>query len=124
MEEGIGLVLYSSGAMSLIPESKDSIYNQVVLANTDMFATDLEPTESPTTFRIYACFIAGGVLTVRRTVGAATISEDLNGGANLAAGASYFFDVAVHYGEEINLHYSVTTQCLSLKVWEVKGVIN
>ena len=118
------MVLFSSGAPSLVPESKGSVYNQAVLANTDIFATDLEPTESPTTFRIYACFTLGGVLTVRRTVDAATVSEDLNGGANLAAGASYFFDIAVHYGEEINLYYSVPTQCLSLKVWEVKGVVN
>jgi len=118
------MVLYSSGALSLKPEPKGSKYDQPVLAGTDIFATDLEPTESPTTFRIYACFTAGGVLTVIRTVGAATVPEDLNGGANLAAGASYFFDIAVHYGEEINLQYSVPTQCLSLKVWEVKGVVN
>jgi len=94
------------------------------LANTNIFATNIKPTESPTTFRIYASFTAGGVLTVRRTVGATTISENLNGGANLAANASYFFDIAVHYGEEINIRYSVGTQCLSLKVWEVKGVVN
>lgn len=118
------MVLYSSGALSLIPESKGSVYNQAVLANTDIFATDLEPTESPTTFRIYAGFTAGGVLTVRRTVGATTVSENLNGGANLAANASYFFDIAVHYGEEINLRYSVGATCMSLKVWEVKGVVN
>ena len=110
--------------MSLKPEAKDSVYNQPVLANTDIFATDLEPTESPTSFRIYACFLAGGVLTVRRTVGATTVSENLNGGANLAANASYFFDIAISYGEEINLRYSVGATCLSLKVWEVKGVIN
>jgi len=118
------MVLFSSGAPSLKPEYKDSKYNQAVLVTTNIFATNLEPTESPTTFRIYACFTAGGVLTVIRTVGANTVYEDLNGGANLAAGASYFFDIAVHYGEEINLYYSVPTQCLSLKVWEVKGVVN
>jgi len=118
------MVLYSSGAPSLVPESKDSIYDQPVLATTDIFTTDLEPTESPTTFRIYACFTAGGVLTVIRTVGADTVLENLNGGANLAAGASYFFDIAVSYGEKINLYYSVPTQCRSLKIWEVKGVIN
>ena len=110
--------------MSLIPESKGSIYDQAVLAGTDIFAPDLEPTESPTTFRIYACFDTGGVLTVRRTVGATTVPENLNGGANLTAGASYFFDVAVSYGEKINLQYNIDAQCLSLKVWEVKGVVN
>jgi hypothetical protein len=118
------LVLYSSGSPSLIPESKDSVFNQTILANTDMFASDLEPTEAPTTFRIYACFTVGGTLTVRRTVGATTVSENLNGGAALVANSSYFFDVAVQYGESINIWYSVGATCLSLKVWEVKGVIS
>jgi len=118
------LVLYSSGALSLKPEPKDSVYDKAVLIGIPIFAANLEPTESPTTFRIYACFDDGGVLTVRRTVGATTVLENLNGGANLAANASYFFDIAVHYGEEINLSYNIGAQCLSLKVWEVKGVIN
>jgi len=110
--------------MSLRPESKDSIFNQPVVANNDIFATALVTTESQTTFRIYACFTVLGVLTVRRTVGGVTIAENLNAGANLAANAAYFFDIAVHYGEGINLRYSVGATCLSLKVWEVKGVIN
>jgi len=119
------MVLFSSGSPSLKPELKDSVYNQGIPTGIDIFATDLEPTESPTTFRIYACFDPGGILTVTRTVGTTTVTENLNGGANLAANASYFFDIAVHYGEKINLQYSgVGATCISLKVWEVKGVIN
>ena len=118
------MVLYSSGGISLIPVSKGSINNQAILANTDIFTTALGPTQDPTTFRIYAAFNAGGVLTVRRTVGAVTVSENLNGGAALAANSSYFFDIAVQYGETINIWYSVGATCLNLKVWEVKGVVS
>ena len=112
------MVLYSCGAYGYaIP--KGSVFNTAVAADSDIFSSDLEPTYTPCIFRIYVCFDAGGVLTVRRTKNGATVSENLNGGAALTANAAYIFDIVVEEGETINLRYSVDATILSLKVVEV-----
>jgi len=108
----------------LIPLSKAAIFNTAITANTNIFDSDLTPTNSPTAFRIYACFDVAGILTVRRTKDAVTVSEQLNGGTVLAANAAYIFDVIVESGETINIQYSVDATCLALKVLEVLGVIS
>jgi len=116
------MVLYSAGAPG-IAILKDSIFNSNVTLGTDIFASDLEPTYTPTTFRIYASFVAVGVLTVRRTSGAATISELLNAGVALATNSAYVFDIIVEAGESVNLQYGATTLCLSLKVTEISMAV-
>jgi hypothetical protein len=106
------------------PILKGSIFNTAISANTNIFSSDLSPTNSPTTFRIYACFNASGVLTVKRTKASTTVSEQLNGGTALNANASYIFDIIVETGETINLQYSVAATAVVLKVVEVPGVIS
>jgi hypothetical protein len=103
----------------LKPASKGSVFNTSITADTDIFSSDLSPTNTPCVFRIYACFSASGVLTVRRTRGAATVSEQLNGGSSLNANAAYMFDILVDGGETINLRYSADATCLKLSVAEV-----
>lgn len=103
---------------------KGSVFDEAVVANTDIFDSDLEPTGLTTTFRIYACFDAASVLTVRRTSGATTVSEQLNSGVNLTANAAYMFDIIVRSGEAINLRYGANATCFCLKVVEVTGVIS
>ena len=103
---------------------KGSIFNTAVMGNTNIFASNLSPTNSPTTFRIYACFDTDGVLTVRRTRVATTVSEQLNAGTALNASAAYMFDVTLESGETINLQYSVDATALKLAVYEVQGVIS
>ena len=100
------------------------MFNQAVTANTNIFASNLTPTYTPTTFRIYACFDASGVLTVRRTKNATVVSEQLNSGATLNANCAYMFDIIVESGEAINLQYSVNATALTLKVLEVPSVIS
>jgi len=104
--------------------SKGAIFNTAITANTDIFASDLSPTYSPTAFRIYACFNASGVLTVRRTRGGVTVSEQLNSGDLLNADASYAFDIVVESGETINVQYSVNATALVLKVLEVPVAVD
>lgn len=106
------------------PISKAAVFNESVTANTDIFDSDLSPTHTPTAFRIYACFDASGVLTVRRTKGGVTVSEQLNSGNALNANAAYAFDIIVESGETINLQYSVDATALVLKVLEVWGVVD
>jgi len=103
----------------LTPVVKASIFNTSVSANTNIFSSDLTPTNSPTVFRIYATFGAAGTLTVKRTKSATTISETLNGGNALSANAAYIFDIIVESGETINLQYSVAATALVLKVIEL-----
>jgi hypothetical protein len=108
----------------LTPILKGSIFNTSVATNTNIFSSDLSPTNSPTTFRIYACFDTGGVLTVRRTKAGVTVGEQLNGGTALTANAAYIFDIMVESGETINLQYSVNATALKLAVYEVPSVIS
>jgi len=106
------------------PLLKGSVFNDAVTADTDIFGSNLTPTNSPTTFRIYVCFDAAGVLTVRRTSGGTTVSEQLNSGTTLTANAAYIFDVPVESGESINLQYSVNATALKIMVLEVSGVLS
>jgi hypothetical protein len=106
------------------PILKGSIFNSPVSANTNIFASDLAPTYTPTTFRIYACFNASGVLSIVRTKGGVTVTEQLNSGSALNANCAYAFDVIVEGGETINLRYSVAATALVLKVVEVPGAVS
>jgi len=103
--------------------TKASVFNTVVTANTDILPSDLSPTRNPATFRIYACFSVGGVLTVRRTRGGVTVSEQLNSGTALAANSAYMFDIIVEIiveaGDTINIQYSVNATCICLKIVEI-----
>ncbi len=110
-------------AAGFTPIQKGMIFNTAVLAATDFFAADLEPTNTPTTFRIYIALDTGGTLSVQRTSAAVTIAEELNSGAALAADASYMFDILVHEDDTINLQTSVGAQILYCMVFEVSGVI-
>jgi hypothetical protein len=117
------MVLYSVGAPEYKLILKGSIFNTPIAANTNIFTTSLSPTYTPTTFRIYACFNTSGVLTVRRTKGTVTVSEQLNSGTALVANAAYMFDIIVESGETVNLQYSVDATALCIKVCEVIGVM-
>jgi len=102
---------------------KASLLNTSISANTNILPSPISPTNSPATFRIYVAFNALGVLSVVRTKGTTTVTEQLNGGNALNANASYVFDIIVESGESINLQYSVNATLLVLKVIEVVGVI-
>lgn len=117
------MVLFSAGAPGLATV-KGSVFNTAVVANTNIFSSDITATHSPTNFRIYACFDDAGVLTVMRTVGVHTVQEELNGGGALAVDAAYTFDIVVEIGDSINIQYSVGATCIALKVLEVPGAVS
>jgi hypothetical protein len=106
------------------PILKGSVFNTLVTANTNIFASDLSPTNNPTTFRIYACFDTSGILTVRRTKAGITVSEQLNDGSALVANGAYMFDIIVESGETINFQYSVDATVIVFKVIEIPSVIS
>ena len=106
-----------------VPIYKDSKFNSAVTADTDIFTSALSPTYSPTIFRIYACFSAAGVLSVRRTKSGTTVTEKLNNTADLIADAAYNFDIVVKSGETINLRYDAAATAYSLSIMEIGGGI-
>jgi hypothetical protein len=121
---GAELSDYIKNLSRFAPILKGSFFNTPVSANINIFPSNLAPTYSPTTFRIYASFNASGVLTVVRTKDTTTVSEQLNGGNALNANCAYIFDILVESGESINLQYSIAATVLSLKVVEVPGMVS
>ncbi len=94
----------------LIPIAKAAIFNTALpAAEANWVGTDITPTNSPSYLRIYACVSVTGILRVARTVGGVTVTEDLNSGADLVAGAAYLFTVPWRTGDGIDIRYSVTT---------------
>lgn len=106
------------------PRALDRVFNTAIIANTDIFGVDLEPSSSATTFRIYACMNTAGVLTVRRTREGTPVSENLNAGANLVANSAYMFEILVEELETINMRYSENATVISLKVFEITGAVS
>jgi hypothetical protein len=107
----------------ITPIIKGSIFNTYKSADTNFFSTDLIPTFSSSTFRIYIVVDMPGVLKVKRKKGATTVTEILNGGSQLSSFAAYMFDIIVESGESINLQYSNDTTILVCKVVEIGASI-
>jgi len=108
----------------LIPIAKADLFNTALpAAEANWLGTDITPTNSPSYLRIYVCISVAGVLRVARTNGATTLTEDLNSGVNLTAGAAYMFDVPYRTGDGINIRYSVTTGTINrLLIDEIGGL--
>lgn len=94
----------------LIPIAKAAIFNTALpAADTDILGAAITPTNSPSWLRIYVTIAVAGKLYLRRTVSAATVSEDLNSGAALTANAAHCFGpIEWRTGDSLNLRYSVT----------------
>jgi len=109
-----------SKAQGLAPVVKGSKFSDSVTADTDIFASDLAPTKSPTHFRIYAAFDAAGILKVRRTYDGTTVEELLNSGNSINMDSAYAFDIVVIEDQMINLRYSVDATATALIVTEIR----
>jgi len=106
---------------------KASIFNASVTANTNILSQSVTPSQALSghcsTFRIQCCFDAAGILTLTRTKGGTTITEQLNSGVSLNANCIYVFDFLVEPDESINLQYSVNAVAKEIKVVETAGLI-
>jgi hypothetical protein len=106
---------------------KASIFNTAVTANTNILSQNVTPSQALSgycsIFRIQCCFDTAGVLSLVRTKGGTTITEQLNSGVSLNANCLYIFDFLVEPGESINLQYSVNATAKELKVVETAGLI-
>ncbi len=107
----------------LIPLAKADLFNtDLPDAEANWLGSDIEPTNSPSYLRIYACVSVTGILRVARTQDATTVTEDLDSGADLVADAAYMFTVPWRTGDSINVRYSVTTGTIKrLLIDEIGG---
>lgn len=97
--------------ISSIPIEKANIHNDVLPAiNTNWIATDITPTNYPTTFMIeVAVSIAGNFSAVVTNGGnAQTVMFNVVSGPALVAGGVYIFNLLVHNGDSVNFIYSTT----------------
>ena len=114
-------VVVESILAKFLPVSKALVFNTAEpAADADILGAAIAPTNSPSWFRVYACFSNAGILRIRRTRAAVTVSENLYEAAALTAAASYMFSFPVLAGDTINFWYSVTGgTILALRVLEI-----
>lgn len=112
--------LYVVSGGTSVPEEKAYSFNTAELANIDIFGTDISPTNSPTTFRIYVWADAAGIFSCMRTSGGVTVTENLNEGNNLVANSAYEFNITLTDDDTINFQYSVaaTMTVIVVEVYE------
>jgi hypothetical protein len=89
------------------PITKKNIFNTALpVGGANLWTTDITPGRAPGVFRIYITPSIAGVLSLARTSGGVTVTELLNAGTALVAGAAYIFSIVVNSNEYINLRYS------------------
>lgn len=107
--------------ISDIPIEKANLHNQALpVANANWLATDITPTNTPTTFMIDVAVSIAGVFSAAITKnGIAPQTVNFNLGAALVANSVYTFNLLVHSGDSVNFRYSTTTgTILILRVQE------
>ena len=106
------------------PIAKGSVFNTSYgTASTNIFASDLTPTNTPSIFRIYIVvtgFTTAPILSVKRSNdgGVTYVTENLNGGNALSNDVAYIFDIIMDSGEQINLQLDQTGTISKLSVAE------
>lgn len=103
-----------------IPIPKGNKFDSAITANTDIFGSNLIPSNTPALIRIMASFNAEGILNVK-IIGGTTVTLTLNDNIPLTANCVYIFDIIVDAPEAVNLQYSVNAQALKVSVIEVAG---
>ena len=104
----------------LQPILKGLSFNTAELANTDIFGTDISPTNTPTSFRVYVWTNTAGVFSCMRTSGGVTVTENLNEGNQLVANSAYEFNITLTSSETINFQLDAAAT-MTVIVVEVYG---
>ena len=111
--------------MGFIKEHVSTKAGTLPTANTDLLTTAIMPSQTNATLRCDFVPSVAGALTVTYTLGGATTSAKLYGGADLAAGVLYPFEVLTTWNpttglkETINFQFSGSSGTYRLVVREV-----
>lgn len=103
------------------PIEKANEHNLSVTADTDILSQDITPSNTPCLFRIMVCLNTAGVFSAMVTYSGSEQKLKLNAGVNLAADATYMFDILVHSGDSVNFQHSATATLKALRVQEIVG---
>lgn len=100
-----------------LPLRLATMTNTAVLANTDIFTSDIAPVTTagtPVNITVHFSADTSGVLSIVRKVGTppVTVIETFNNGTALTANAATEFDIVIDSNEVINLRYSVNATVL------------
>ena len=103
-----------------ILRSKGNVFNGTLPAqNTDLLTTSITTLEPVSYLNVYVALSIDGVFSVKRTRGAVTMSEMMNGGVDLTAGCGYAFTIPIGSSDTINFTSAVTGGTYNLIVDEV-----
>ncbi len=101
---------------------KGRVYNTAYAGGgADVFAADISPTYTPTTFRVSVTIDTAVTCIVVRDNGAAEVDSELNAGTALTADAEFSFDISMTENEAFNLEFGGACQILYLVVLEIPG---
>ena len=104
----------------LTPLAKASQHGVAEVADTDILASDLSPTNIPCLFRTMVMLETSGVFSAILKNGGVNKKLLLNSGNALTASAGYLFDIFVHTGDTVNFQTSVAGN-VTLRVQEIVG---
>lgn len=102
----------------IVPTNGGAKHNTSYTSGNNVFSSDITPTNTPTTFRMYVAVDTASTVNVRRT-NSTTVSENLNEGNSLVANASYIFDFLVAASDTINVRFGTSCTILKLIIMEV-----
>jgi len=101
---------------------KGRVYNTAYAGGgADVFAADLTPSYTPTTFRIDVVIDTAVTCLVVRDDGTAEVDGIMNSGTALVANAEYIFDITLTSAEAFNMEFGGACQILFLEVTEIPG---
>ena len=104
----------------LVPIEKAKQHGVAELANTDILAADLSPTNVPCLFRTIVMLETAGVFSAILKSGAVSKTLKFNGGAALAASGAYMFDILVHSGDTVNFQTDIAGN-VTIRCQEIVG---
>lgn len=100
---------------------KATLHSESVSANTDIVASDIEPSNPPCLFRIVAMLETAGVFSVMLKRSGTSVKLKLNEGDNLTADCAYMFLLILHKDDTVNFQTSAAGK-VTLRVSEFPGI--
>ena len=116
----------SKKASLTLPVEKTNLMQTSKTIDTDWFATDIVPTVTPSTMRIFMMVATGTVVRVEITDTAPAVSDKeikLNEAIALTAGCGYFFDIILLANQTFNIQHATATQNIFCTVVEVSALV-
>jgi len=114
-----------SGGWGTAPVTMEVQHNVAgYVTPADIIAAALAPDFDPAAFRVEAAFSVGGVLSATITRAANTQVVGFNHGVALTPNDLFRFDFMVCAGDTINFRYSINTNILVFRVFELPMAVS